>query len=228
MTPPAATALVGRRPPPWRLAGLFLALAALFALPFLLYGEAMEAWLAAGSAAEWLERRRGLAWLAAILLLAADLLLPVPNTMVIAALGALYGPLLGGLLATLGSCLSGLLGYGLCRRFGRPLAVRLAGAAELAEAERLFARSGGLVVALSRWLPVVPEVVACMAGLAAMRLPLFATALVCGAAPVGFLVAFIGWLGADRPILTLALCALLPLPLWLAARRLAPALAGRR
>lgn len=227
MTRPAGTALGARRPPPWRLAGLFLVLAVLFALPFLVFGAATEDWLA-GPAAEWLQRRRDTAWLIAVLLLVADLLLPIPNTMVIATLGGLYGPLLGGLVATAGSCLSGLLGYSLCRRFGRPLAARLLGTGELGEAEALFARSGGILVAASRWLPVVPETMACMAGLARMPLAPFALALVCGAAPVGFVVAFIGWLGADRPLLTLALCALLPLPLWLAAGRLAPALAGRR
>jgi membrane protein DedA with SNARE-associated domain len=95
----------------------------------------------------------------------------------------------------------------------------LLSAGDLAAAETLFARSGGWMVALSRWLPVLPEAIACMAGLARMPAGRFSLALLCGSAPLGFAVAALGHAGSDRPFLTLALCALLPLPIWLIARR---------
>ena len=41
----------------------------------------------------------------------ADLVLPVPQTVVIAALGLIYGTVLGGLLGSLGLITGGLLGY---------------------------------------------------------------------------------------------------------------------
>jgi membrane protein DedA with SNARE-associated domain len=78
----------------------------------------------------------------------------------------------------------------------------------------LFARHGGLIVAASRWLPVLPEVISCMAGLTRMPFRSFVLALLCGAAPLGFVVAALGYVGSDRPLLTLVLCAFLPLPLW--------------
>jgi uncharacterized membrane protein YdjX (TVP38/TMEM64 family) len=214
----------GRAAPPpyralWRLFGLFLALALLIALPFFVWGEHFETALARDRMIAALDDYRGFAWLVAIGLLVSDLLLPIPNTMVIAALGVLYGPLLGGLIATAGNLLSGLLGYGLCRRFGRPLARRLLGEADLVAGERLFATSGGWMVAASRWLPIVPEVVACMAGLARMRLSAFLLALLSGAAPLSFVLAGLGYAGSDRPLLTLFLCALLPLPIWYGLRR---------
>jgi len=134
--------------------------------------------------------------------------------MVMAALGVIYGPFLGGLVATLGNCLSGLLGYALCRRFGRPLATRLIGEPDFEAGAELFARSGGVIVAASRWLPVLPEVISCMAGLMRMPLANFTLALVCGAAPLGFVVAGLGYAGSEQPLLTLVLCAALPLPLW--------------
>jgi uncharacterized membrane protein YdjX (TVP38/TMEM64 family) len=205
--------------PFWRLAGLFLGLAAIIALPFVIWGAHFEALFGPDRLREWFAAYRGSAWLIAIGLLLSDLALPVPNTVIIAALGAIYGPLVGGLVATVGVCLPGLLGYGLSRRFGRPLARRLFSTADLATAEALFARSGGWMVALSRWLPILSEAIACMAGLARMPPGRFALALLCGAAPLGFAVAAVGHAGSEQPLLTLALCAVLPLPIWLFARR---------
>ncbi len=84
---------------------------------------------------------------------------------------------------------------GLCRGFGRPLALRLLGPRDLEQGERLFARTGGWLVVLSRWLPIFPEVIACMAGLARMPLWTFLIALLCGSAPLGFAFAAIGHAG---------------------------------
>jgi uncharacterized membrane protein YdjX (TVP38/TMEM64 family) len=209
----SAAALPGLRPV-LRLTWIFLALAILIVLPFFIWGERVEALLHQDRLVAWFQSYYGSAWLIAIGLLVSDLVLPIPNTMVIAALGVIYGPVVGGLVATIGSCLSGLLGYALCRRFGRPLAVRLVGEADLEAGEKLFARSGGIIVAASRWLPVLPEVISCMAGLTRMSLPVFALALVCGTAPLCLVVASLGYAGSDRPLLTLVLCAVLPLPLW--------------
>jgi len=197
-----------------RLAAIFLGLAVLIALPFLLWGEEVEAALGQDEMLRWFSDYRGVAWLVAIVLLLSDLLLPIPNSVIMAVLGAIYGPLLGGLIATMGTSLSGLLGYALCRRFGPAIADRLLEDSDQIAAERLFARHGGVMVAASRWLPIVPEAVSCMAGLARMPLRSFVLALLCGSAPLGFTLAAIGYSGSERPIATLLACALLPLPLW--------------
>lgn len=210
----------GSARPFWRLAAIFLGLAVIVALPFLIWGDRFEAVLGPDRLLGWFQEYRSVAWIVAIGLLVSDLILPIPNTMVMAALGALYGPLLGGFVSVVGNCLSGLLGYGLCRRFGRPVARRLLGESDLVAGEALFARSGGPMVALSRWLPVVPEVISCMAGLGRMPLRRFLLALLCGSVPLGFAVAAIGYAGSDRPFLTLLLSALLPLPIWYILRRM--------
>ena len=63
------------------------------------------------------------AWAVGIALIWADLVLPIQQTSVIAALGIIYGTLLGGLLGSLALITSGLLGYGLmltsARQIGR-------------------------------------------------------------------------------------------------------------
>ena len=45
-------------------------------------------------------------------------------------------------------------------------------------------------------------------------------AVLCGLVPLCFSVAALGYAGADRPLLTLAVAAIVPLPLWFLARRL--------
>lgn len=198
----------------WRLLALVLGLMAISLVPFAIWGEGLEAALAPGAAAEWMRGFGGWAWVAGVALIVSDILLPVPATAVMAALGIVYGPWIGGALAGSGSFLAGMAGYGLCRALGPRVARRLAGEEGLAQAEGLFARWGGWVVAASRWLPVLPETVAFLAGLARMRLARFAVALACGALPLGMTFAALGHLGADRPLLTMLVAALAPVALW--------------
>ena len=211
-----------------RLLGVFVLLALAVLIPFALWGSGFERSFSQDGAAVWLAGYGRWAGAAGVLLLISDLVLPIPATAVMAALGFIYGPLTGGLLATLGGFLSGALAYQLCRWFGRPAAARLLRPQDLADGERLFARAGGWLVVLSRWLPVFPEVIACMAGLARMPPRAFFAALACGAAPLGFVFAAIGHAGTDHPVLAIVLSAGLPPLLWLVvqprfrARRLAP------
>jgi membrane protein DedA with SNARE-associated domain len=104
--------------------------------------------------------------------------------------------------------------YGLCRLFGQRAFVWLAGEDGRRDAERLFAAAGGWLVAGSRWLPIFPETVACLAGLVAMDGRRFMVSLACGALPLGLTFAWIGHLGADAPLATLIASALVPLALW--------------
>jgi uncharacterized membrane protein YdjX (TVP38/TMEM64 family) len=199
---------------------LFIGLAVLFAVPFVLFGENFDEWLDGKRALEWLKGYGAWAWAMAVALLVGDLLLPIPATAVMAALGMLYGPVAGGLIGGAGSMLSGIVAYLLCRHAGRGAALRLAGEEELKKGERFFARSGGFAVALSRWMPLMPEVIACMAGLVRMKAAVFLAALACGSLPMAFAFACLGHLGTDKPALALAASAVIPLVLWTAARRL--------
>jgi uncharacterized membrane protein YdjX (TVP38/TMEM64 family) len=201
-----------------RLFGIFVVLAILVLIPFLIWGEGFEQRFSQAGAIDWLRDYGRWAWAAGILLLVSDLVLPIPATAVMAALGFVYGPVAGGLTATVGSVASGALAYLVCRRFGRPVAVRLLGPQDLMEGERLFARVGAWLVVLSRWLPIFPEVIACMAGLARMPPLSFFIALVCGSAPLGFVFAVIGHAGVAYPIVAIALSAGLPPLLWLAVQ----------
>ncbi|ARA93596.1 DedA family protein [Rhodothermaceae bacterium RA] len=201
-----------------RLLWLFLGLAVLFLIPFFLWGDALEATFSHAGITAWLGAYGRWAWAAALALLVGDLLLPIPASVVMTALGLLYGPVAGGLISAAGSFLAGSVAYGLCRGLGRGAARRLLGEADLARGERLFERVGGWLVVASRWLPVLPEVIACLAGLTRMPAGRFHLALACGAVPVGFTFAALGYAGADRPVLALVLSALVPPLLWLVVR----------
>jgi len=167
----------------------------------------------------WLEGGGSWAWLTGISLLVGDLVLPVPGTLVISALGYIYGVLLGGLIAAVGLVLAGLLGYGAGRLCGERFARRWLGERDYEMGKRLFGRGGGWAVALSRALPVLPEVISCTAGLVRMPIRRFAVALICGSLPMGFLFAAIGNSGKDAPEWAIALSLLLPAGLWWLASR---------
>ena len=202
-----------------RLITLFVALALPVLAPLAVWGEGLEEMLNTDSAVEELRRWGGWAWAAGFVLVVSDIVLPIPATAVMAALGIVYGPVVGGLISALASMTAGTIAYAVFRAFGRGVAERLAGRDALAAAERLFRRWGGWIVAASRWMPVLPETIAGLAGLARMPFPLFLSALACGALPMGLIAASIGHFGAERPILALLASALLPLVLWPLAYR---------
>lgn len=154
-------------------------------------------------------------------MLLADIVIPVPTTAVIAALGIVYGPIAGTLVAVLGMGLAAGVGYGIGRCLGRPVVDRLFRGA-LLEGEQLFARRGGWIVAVSRWLPVLPEVVSVAAGLGRMTPAIFMAAALCGIVPICAVFAIAGHLGADRPVATLLISAAAPVGLWLLVRRFGP------
>jgi len=209
-----------------RLLLIFLLLAAAVIVPFLIWGDSFEEVLSFEKIVAEMRSAGRWAWLAGVGLLIVDLFLPVPGTVVMSALGLIYGWVAGGLIGALGSIVSGLLAYGLSAKLGRKAARWLAGEAGILEGERLFNRElGGWIVALSRWMPVLPEVIACLAGISHMPMRRFLPALVAGSLPMGFVFAWIGETGEKSPVLAVGLSAGLPPLIWLAFRVL---YAGRK
>jgi len=152
------------------------------------------------------------AWAMGIALIWADLVLPIPQTAVIAALGIIYGTLIGGLLGSLGLITSGLLGYGLMLTSARRFAQRFAGPRSLHKMESLFDQGGAWAIVLTRSLPYsVPEATVFLAGLAGMPMRKFTAALTIGSLPTAFAFAAIGAGWADQPILALTVSYVLPI-----------------
>ena len=67
-----------------------------------IWGGDMEDRFTLEGSVAYLERSEGHAWLMGWGLLVSDVLMPIPGTVVMSALGYIYGTLLGGLLAATG------------------------------------------------------------------------------------------------------------------------------
>lgn len=196
---------------------LFLVIAGLVAvmlIPILIFGDAIDEYFGGEEGLRHMQEYGQWAWIVGIGLIIADLILPVPSTAVIAGLGMMYGPWLGGLLGGIGSLLAGLVAYVGCRLLGKRFLDFLVGEANLDKLGRFFAKHGLWAIALSRWMPLLPEALCCLAGMARMRAAPFLTALACGSLAMGIAFGFLGSAYLERPVLGLILSALIPLFVW--------------
>jgi uncharacterized membrane protein YdjX (TVP38/TMEM64 family) len=196
---------------------LFLLVAAIVGIllvPLFIFGDEIDETFGGEEGLARLQSYGDRAWLVGIALIVGDLVLPVPSTAVIAALGMIYGPWFGGVLGGVGSVLAGLVAYGGCRLIGQPVLKLLAGGADIAKLSRFFENYGLWAIALSRWMPLLPEALCCLAGMSRMKFAPFACALSCGSFAMGMAFAFLGQAYLDRPVLGLVLSAVIPLAIW--------------
>ena len=167
---------------------------------------------------DWLDSLGAWSWILGIGLMVADIVLPIPNTAIITVMGQSYGPLLGGVIGIVGSFSAGVIAYGMTRMLGRGFAEWLLGD-ELVSAERFFNNSGSFAVACSRWLPLLPEAISCMAGLARMPFGTYCIALLCGCVPMSFAYAALAAV-SDNEFIPLLISIILPIPIWWIAGRM--------
>lgn len=153
--------------------------------------------------------------------LAADLLLPVPSSMVATLGGAKLGIALGTLCAWIGMTLGSMAGWWLGRTAGGRA---LAGLAD-DERERLLGqqrRYGPLAVVLSRPLPLVAEAAAIMAAATGMGWREFLLAAGSGNLAIALVWSIAGAMGRDADSLQWMLIGSLVVPVvitWLVLRR---------
>src|SRR5262245_57771068 len=93
---------------------LITVLLVLIIAPFVIWGEWFEKMLDLRGAKAWMESLGAWAWLGGIALLVGDLVLPIPGTVVMSALGLVYGWFWGGVASVSGAMLGGLVAYALC------------------------------------------------------------------------------------------------------------------
>lgn len=106
---------------------------------------------------------RPIAAIAGVLLLIADVLLPVPSSPIMVANGALFGIAGGTLLSLAGSVGAVLAGFALGRA-GHGLIRRVVTPREHDRAGALLRRWGVFAIAITRPIPIVAETVAILAG----------------------------------------------------------------
>jgi uncharacterized membrane protein YdjX (TVP38/TMEM64 family) len=139
----------------------------------------------------WLKQGGVWAAVLGVALLIADVLLPVPSSLVMVAHGALFGVVVGTLLSLLGSTGAAVFGFWIGRRGGK-LLERLVTAEEREHANRLLERWGTLAVIVTRPIPLLAETVAIMAGASPLGWSRTALAALAGSLPPAFLYALAG------------------------------------
>jgi uncharacterized membrane protein YdjX (TVP38/TMEM64 family) len=145
-----------------------------------------------GVTAAWLDAAGPGSAAAIVMLLAIDVFLPVPSSLVMVLSGAAFGVFWGGVLSLVGSIGGEWLGFELVRRYGRRASSAMVGDDELARLESFFERYGTAAVIMTRPLPIVMETMSVVAGLSRMTRATFLTASFVGTAPIVFIYAYAG------------------------------------
>ena len=187
------------------LCGLLLAVVV---LPFVVMGESITIWTDRFTSDVWHSKlarlaegqdRAGQATFgdavtALVLgtLLASDVLLPIPSSLVSTAAGGLYGLWPGTLLSVAGMTLSCAFGYWLGASAGRHAASRLVGKRELARLEEMNQRCGDWMIVVARSIPVLAEASTFLAGISRMQPRRFLLLSVCSNLGISLVYAAIG------------------------------------
>ncbi|MET1088737.1 MAG: VTT domain-containing protein [Arthrobacter sp.] len=125
-------------------------------------------------------------------LLIADVVLPVPSSLVMIMHGALFGVVLGTVLSLAGSLGAALVGFAIGRR-GGPLLDKLVPASERRRADDLLGRWGAIAVVVTRPVPLLAETTAVLAGAShSISWQRFIAAATTGSLPMAVLYAAAG------------------------------------
>lgn len=184
------------------LISIALSLFALFTLSYLLAEQAGwtdERWVSEQVLA--IQERPGGTLLAGAViasLLTLDLLFPVPSSILMILSGALLGFHSGWMVSLLGAMGSALIGFALCRTWGKPAFDRVVGSLDAERITRFFERHGVWAILLSRSVPMLTEIVSCLAGLSAMRFRLFFWVTLAGTWPLCIVYAWAGHRAVDQ------------------------------
>jgi uncharacterized membrane protein YdjX (TVP38/TMEM64 family) len=144
--------------------------------------------------APWL-RGGGLAGAAlGVLLLIADQFIPVPSSLVMISLGAMYGAPAGIVLSLVGRVGMAAAGFAIGRA-GGPLLDRMIPTQERGRVDSMLRRWGALAVLVSRPIPLLAETVAIMAGASTLRWGAAMLAATIGSAPEAIAYGLAGSMG---------------------------------
>jgi len=131
-------------------------------------------------------------------LLFADLFIAMPTLTIMILSGFFLGPLVGAAFSIMGLSLAGASGYGLSNRYGgRLVKTLIKDEAELERAVHSFRQFGTGTILLSRAMPILPEVSACMAGLTGMPKFKFAMAWMLSTVPYATIAGYAGSISTE-------------------------------
>ena len=178
------------------IAGMFAATFLIVKFTGLLTIEQIEAWLVAARSLSPLYVGSIVA-----LLLFADLFVAVPTLTVTVLSGFFLGHALGAAAALSGLMLAGISGYWLSRFFGDALlSFLIRDPDKIEEIRTAFNHHGFVMILLSRAVPILPEVTACLAGMTRMKFIRFLLAWTVSSVPYAAVAAYAGAISSiDNP-----------------------------
>ena len=183
-------------------------------IPFLVFGGQLESWM------------RGLSedppsapmtFALVVGLLATDIFLPIPSSVISTMSGWQLGWLMGTLATWLGMNLGAIFGFALARRFGEPLALWFSSGESLQQMQAVSDRYGPLVLALTRAMPVFAEASVLIAGIHSLSWRRFLPAVICSNLGIAIAYSAFGDYAQRHGWLPLALGIAIVLPIFVAA-----------
>jgi len=152
------------------------------------------------------------------LLLFADLFIAVPTLTITILAGYFLGFPSGALAALLGTMTAGAMGYSLSHRFGEKiLGLITKDPQKIAEAKTTFQQHGFIMILLSRAVPILPEVTACLAGMTRMPFARFILVWSISTAPYVLIATYAGSVSSlEKPMPAILAAIGISGTLWLA------------
>lgn len=149
-------------------------------------------------------------------LLASDILLPVPNSIIMYTNGFLLGIVPGACLSVVSLMAGAAVGYGLGRFTAMGKRIEKDG-----QAPSFWARYGDLAIIVTRGIPVVSESVCMLGGYVGIPLRRYLLLNLLGYIPVALLFAVFGSWGLNEGVFLISVAAslLMALGFWLLGRR---------
>lgn len=197
---------------------LVLLFAVLTIAGFVLFGAVVEDWAvgAFGPATQ-----QSTVALFSFVLLAGDIVLPTPSSVVLAAAGRLLGIALAIPVCTLGLSAGALLGAAAAKRLGAVWVSQRVGSEDYARMAERLQRNALLIVALTRPIPVVAEVVVLTAGTLGIGVRQLAVPVLLGNLAYAAIFACIGAQLLDPRLLVpvFIAAAAIPILVWLGLTR---------
>ena len=178
-------------------------------VPFLLFGEQMESQIEM-----WREDPPGAHWvaLAAIGLLASDIFLPVPSSVVCAVAGNQLGTWLGTLVTWMGMNLGAVFGFMLAKTCGATVTGWYSRDTDFDRVRALAERYGPVLLAMARGVPVLAEATVLWMGLKGLSWRAFLPPVILSNLVLAMVYCVIG----DYAGLAIALAASVAIPVALA------------
>lgn len=183
-------------------------------VPFLLFGTQVEGWFAA-----WQEDPPAAPAVAAVVigLLATDIFLPIPSSVVATLAGYQLGAVGGTAAAWTGMTLGAVIGFALARWLGPRFVAWMTRHSDLARTQALTDRFGPLILVLGRGVPVLAEATVLLMGMHALSWRRFLPPVLLANLGLAVAYAAFGELAEKYHVLPLALGVSIALPVVMVA-----------